>query len=244
MLCLAVAGNTRAHGQEARWTIDPKGSLAWWQISPHLEHLWGTTCPEEPSWVPGWGRSGGPWTKDGSVVAHPSAWDTVHIPLFPRPRVRFVCTEAVQGEFVAPDTMSWKGARGRVVVQAKALVTGQRFRDGFAHNVVLHVNDYPEIRFSFDSIVDVTRGPGDTLMARAVGSLVVRGVGKPITAPITVWHEAGGVRVLTRFHFPAPVLTDEFKMSPYALGLGVRMGVWKEVWMGADLLLRPKAPGS
>ena len=46
---------------QARWTVDPAYSLAWWQVNPHLNHLWATTCPEEPSWRPGEGRSAG-WT--------------------------------------------------------------------------------------------------------------------------------------------------------------------------------------
>ena len=48
-LLTAVAG---APAQTA-WTVDPKASLAWWQINPHLGHLWATTCPQEPSWKPG-----------------------------------------------------------------------------------------------------------------------------------------------------------------------------------------------
>src|SRR5882757_8516136 len=57
LLCLRTAS---ADAQaETRWTVDPKASLAWWQVSPHLNHLWATTCPGEPSWRPGEGRSSG-----------------------------------------------------------------------------------------------------------------------------------------------------------------------------------------
>ncbi len=239
--CLGAVRGVPAQAGEPRWVIDPKASLAWWQILPHLEHLFATTCPQDPSWIPGWGRSGGSgWHLDVTVLKVPPVWDTVHIPIFRRRAVRPICTPAVQGELVAPDTISWRGVRGRVVVQAKELITGQRMRDAFARDFVLEIKEYPEIRFTFDSIVDVTRGRGDTLRARAVGTLLVHGVGKPINAAFTAWREAGGIRVLTRFHLPAPALTDEFHMSKYALGLGVRMGVWKEIWMGADLVLHPE----
>jgi len=38
---------------QTRWVIDRKTSLAWWQMDPHYEHLWATTCPADPSWQPG-----------------------------------------------------------------------------------------------------------------------------------------------------------------------------------------------
>ena len=48
---------------QTHWTIDPKTSIAWWQMSPHLNHLWATTCPADPSWQPGEGRDEG-WQVD------------------------------------------------------------------------------------------------------------------------------------------------------------------------------------
>ena len=59
-LCALAAHDAQA---QSRWTADKRASLAWWQINPHLNHLWATTCPEEPSWRPGEGRSGG-WVID------------------------------------------------------------------------------------------------------------------------------------------------------------------------------------
>src|SRR5437879_2832266 len=57
---LTVAAAAQA---QTRWTVDSRSSLAWWQMSPNLNHLWATTCPEEPSWRPGENRSGG-WHID------------------------------------------------------------------------------------------------------------------------------------------------------------------------------------
>lgn len=241
LACVSAFRAARAQTGEARWVIDPKASLAWWQVLPHLEHLFATTCPQDPSWIPGWGRSGGSgWHLDVTVLKVPPVWDTVHIPIFKRRGIRPICTPAIQGELLAADTLSWRGVRGRVVVQAKEMVTGQRMRDAFARDVVLDVDQYPEIQFTFDSLVDFHR-TGDTLTGLALGTLQVHGVGRRIDAPIKAWHEEGATRVTTRFHVPAPELTDVFKMSKFALGLGVRMGVWKEIWMGADLVLRPAA---
>src|SRR6266853_2667034 len=75
-----------AHAQ-VRWTIDPKTSIAWWQMSPNLNHLWATTCPGDPSWRPGEGRSSG-WNINPKLklprTGYANVDDTVHVPLFPR----------------------------------------------------------------------------------------------------------------------------------------------------------------
>src|SRR5918999_1536093 len=89
---------------QTRWTVDPKLSLAWWQVSPHLNHLWATTCPEEGSWRPGEGRSGG-WAINrdlrtpysGGTTGDQAVADTINIPLYPRGKVETVCTQAGQG---------------------------------------------------------------------------------------------------------------------------------------------------
>src|SRR6266566_3546424 len=109
LLCLLAAP---AIGRaQARWTTDPKGSLAWWQVDPHMNHLWGTTCPGEPSWQAGEGRSAG-WGATGPTASYiPGVYksDTTHIPLYPRHRVRFVCpADAVQGTIVVADTVQWR----------------------------------------------------------------------------------------------------------------------------------------
>ena len=84
--CLMLAGATAAHGQ-MRWAVDTKSSLAWWQMSPNLNHLWGTTCPGDSSWRPGEGRSSG-WYINPKLklpkYGYAGVDDTVNVPLFPR----------------------------------------------------------------------------------------------------------------------------------------------------------------
>ena len=64
-LCLLTVLAASAQAQ-VHMVIDSKGSLAWWQIDPNMAHLWGTTCPQEPSWRAGEGRSGG-WTTEEAM---------------------------------------------------------------------------------------------------------------------------------------------------------------------------------
>jgi hypothetical protein len=224
---------------QVRFTIDPKTSLAWWQVNPHLNHLWATTCPEEPSWRPGEGRSagwiieGGLRTKQGYAVVS----DTTVVPLYPRKRVRSVCTDAVAGEFFADDTLSWHGLRGQVAVKAAALITGEERRDEFARTSVLEAKHHPEIRFTIDSAVDV-RWDADTLRGTVWGVFLFHGVERAMTTPIRGWREAGGLRVLARLNVSAQSLVEEFKLSRFALGLGVNSMIWYEIFMGVDVVLR------
>src|SRR5256885_14699357 len=98
-----------AHAQsQVVFTVDHKASLAWWQISPHLNHLWATTCPQEPNWQPGDERSAG-WAFNPAKVpstGHSNVVDTIHVPLYPRPlgQVQPICSPAVRGEIAAADT--------------------------------------------------------------------------------------------------------------------------------------------
>ncbi len=240
-----IAAAPGVHAQ-TRWTIDSKASLAWWQIDPHLNHLWATTCPQDPDWRPGEGHSGG-WAINRALKLPRTGWanvsDTTRVPVFPRKVVQEICSEAVRGQVLVPDTVSWRGARGQVAVQGEALVTGETMRDAFARRAVLQTSRYPVIRFTLDSLVGVTRQSGDTLRGTAVGVFSLHGVAKPVGAVFKAWPEAGGVRVLAKFHVPASSLVDEFGLSSYSLGLGVHTRIWKEVYMGVDLLMRREATG-
>ena len=242
LLCALTAVGAET---QARWTADRKASLAWWQINPHMNHLWATTCPEEPSWRPGEGRSAG-WFIDQAFrpakQGYAAVSDTTIIPLYPRRKVRSVCTEAVTAEILVPDTVKWTGVRGRVVVNPDALVGGETRRDAFAREAVLQTNRYPEIRFTVDSVVGVTR-KADTLRGTAVGAFTLRGVTQPMTASIRAWPEVGGIRVLGKFHVPADQLVPVYGISSFALGLGIGTRIWKDLYMGVDLLLRPEAAG-
>jgi polyisoprenoid-binding protein YceI len=242
-LGLIAVASQNAVAQQQRWVVDRKGSLAWWQVNPHMDHLWATSCPEEPSWRPGEGRSAG-WVIDRtfSPAKHGSAAvsDTSIIPLYPRRKVRFVCTEALDGRVLVADTNAWKGIRGQITVRADAMITGEKYRDEYARGAVLETRKYPEVKFTIDSIVRITERR-DTIRGTAVGMLTLRGVAKPITAGVRAWPDTAndGMRVLAKMNIPAQDLWPEYGISKFALGLGIGAGIWKEVWMGVDLLMRP-----
>jgi hypothetical protein len=231
---------------QTRWTVVPKASLAWWQINPHLNHLWATTCPEEPTWRPGEGRSGG-WIFDKALKPPKHGYaivnDTTIVPLYPRPAANSVCTEAVQGQIVVTDTAAWRGVRGEVAVRAEALITGEDRRDALTRQAILETTRYPEIRFRIDSLVGVTRD-ADTLRATAVGVLTLRHVSKPMTAPVRAWREPAGLRVVGRLRVPAGDLVPEYGLSRFALGLGVGTKIWFDLFMGVDVVLRPEQGGA
>ena len=231
-------GAAAARGQQAgrTYAVDAPSSLAWWQVEPNLQHLWATTCPTDPSWLPGEGRSPGPGLDQRQL--QPSQDDTVDIPLFVRVRARPICAEAVRGELIAPDSLGWRGAHGRISVHAAALVTGEKERDAFAASHVLEVTKYPDITFLIDSVVGVA-SRGDTLSATAVGILELHGTDTPLAVPVVVWPEAGGWRVRGRWFMTADQLWKDYDISKEAMALGVGMGIWRRLWLGVDLLLRP-----
>jgi len=229
---------------QATWTVDPKASLAWWQMSPNLNHLWATTCPEDPSWRAGEGRSGG-WSMSGLATSKGSAGipDTVNVPLYPRWEARSICSEGVKGQVRAADTVAWRGVRGDVVVSADALISGAEGRDTYTRQAILQTNRWSEIRFRLDSLVDVTR-QADTLHGTAVGVFTLRDVAKPMTAAVRAWPEAGGLRVLAKFRVMASSLVPEWGLPKFALGLGVGLNIFQDLFMGVDLVLRRAEAGT
>ena len=231
---LLAAFQTSAQGQ-TKWTVDPASSLAWWQITPHMDHLWATTCPQEPSWRPGDGRATN-WFMTNALRAQTAA-DTNHIPLYPRYAARDVCTPAVTGEITTRDTVNWTGVRGHVVVRAERLQTGQEQRDTYTRQSVLETQKYPEIRFAIDSLAGGVQ-QGDTLHTSVIGVLSLRGVDHPMVVAVRMWPEAGGLRVVGKFRVTAPDLVDRFGLSSKALGLGVGVRVWHYLHMGVDLVMR------
>jgi polyisoprenoid-binding protein YceI len=238
--CLMLAGPAAAHGQ-ARWTVDAKSSLAWWQMSPNLNHLWGTTCPGDSSWRPGEGRSSG-WYINPKLklpsYGYANVDDTVRVPLFPRTRVYPSCIEAVRGEVVAPDTVHWRGTLGTVMVKGENFVTGESMRDLLMHQV-MQTQQFPDIVFSLDSLSELTLR-GDTLHGKAIGVLTFRDNKKPTVAVVKAFRDAGGMRVLAKWRVPAH---DLLEMTPklHYLGLGVNTNIWHDFFMGADIVFR-RAP--
>ena len=241
--CLVLACSTAARAQ-TRWTVDSKASLAWWQMSPNLGHLWATTCPGDSSWRPGEGRSSGwyinpklkmPYTGDASVD------DTVHVPLFPRIRVYQNCGEVVRGEVVAPDTVHWRGMLGSILVKGEAFVTGESMRDLMMHQV-MQTSQFPDIVFSLDSLTNLHRR-GDTLTGSAVGILTFRDQKYPVVAVVKSYADAGGMRVTGKWRFPA---TDLKVMAPklHYMGLGVNTNIWHDFFMGFDIVFVPAPTNS
>lgn len=241
----AVAGPATAQEASVTWAIQPETSVAWWQIDPHYAHLWATTCPRDPSWQAGEGRDPeAPMSEVGrrDVTPHAKPEDPDRIPLYPRQEVRAVCRRAVSGTVTVRDTAAWSGVTATVEVLADSLYTGLGIRDTYARRKVLETHDYPTITFRVDSIADVRRG--DTLRARAIGSLTLHGVTRPMEADLTSWIEGGSARrVRAQFQFPARELTDVYEMSRWALGLGVVLGRWEAAHAGVDLILREEGTG-
>ena len=226
-----------ASAQSVRYSAEPRASLAWWQVDPHFGHLWATTCPADPTWQPGEGRSPQYYIDymRRSDIKESGGRDP-RIPLYPRKRVRYVCKPAVAAVVELRDTADLSSlVSAQVSVLADSLFTGLDMRDAYAKRKVLDTKTYPAIRFSVDSLTAVT--PGDTLKATAVGSFEVRGVRTPMASPIKVWREGGGIRVQSHFAIPAKDLIDVYNVSALALGMGVRMMEWNELHMGVDMLL-------
>jgi len=234
LVTVAVAAPAQRH-----WMVDPKTSLAWWQMSPNMNDLWATTCPNDPSWRPGEGRSSG-WYLNPKLklprTGYAGVPDTVHVPLFPRRTVAPVCTEAVRGEDVVTDTVHWGGVRGTVAVRGDALISGQTMRDAMMHQV-LETAQFPEVQFTLDSLVGLTT-QADTLFGSAVGTLTLRGVPTPTTARVKVFHDAGEMRVLAKWRVPVLTLLQLAPRLEYVSLANTR--VWKDFFMGADLVLHPE----
>jgi len=237
---LTAATSISAQSPTARWVVDSRTSLAWWQVDPHYEHLWATTCPADSSWQAGEGRDAGvyvDYSKRPETVS--SGRSDSRIPLFPRGAVQPNCRHAVRGEITVDHPDDWSGVRGTVTVLADSLYTGLTVRDVYARRAVLQTGRYPDFRFTIDSLVDVQAG--DTLHATAVGTFVARGVRHAARAPLVAWRDAGGLRVQAQFAVPATALINEFKMSRWALGMGVVSKRWNTLNMGVDVIMQEAA---
>jgi hypothetical protein len=238
VLVVIAVGTTAARAQT--WTVDPRTSLAWWQLSPHLGHLWATTCPQDPSWQPGESRGAGHQLDQTTRKEVPIIQvDDPRVPLYPRERVAPVCSEAVSGSVAVADSARWAGVRGVVIVRTEHLINGMPMRDAFARKAVYSSERYPDVRFLIDSLADVRRGGGDTLHAKAVGAMVLRGVRTQLTVPVEAWADVGGLRVRGKFSIPARELVSVYGVSSFALGLSLGTRIWKTLHLGFDVVLRP-----
>jgi hypothetical protein len=229
---------------QTRFRAVSNESLAWWQLNPHLNHLWATTCMEDPAWRPGEGVSLG---QAGAYVrslqkrfGYAALMDTI-VPLYPRRRVRPVCSPGVTAEITVGDTVRWQQVRGRIEIDAKSINTGLRMRDNFLHGLI-ETDRFKSITFQIDSLVSVQ--PGDTIKAVAVGVLGIHGSTQQMRIPIKAYREGSGLRVVGQTMQPASVITDVWGLSKMKLGLGVGLNLWKEIHMGLDVVLAKVAPGS
>lgn len=222
------------------WTVDSKWSLAWWQLSPHLGHLWATTCPQDPSWQPGESRGAGHQIADSVRPDIPLIQvDDPRVPLFPRGKASGICSEAVTGTIALSDADRLAGVRGVVTIRMDQLVNGMPMRDAYARKAVYSSDRFPEVRYYIDSLVNVRRG-GDTTHATAFGAMVLRGVRTQVQVPVEAWQESGGLRVRGKFAIPAPDLVEVYGISKYALGLSLGTHIWKTLHLGFDVVLRPR----
>jgi hypothetical protein len=231
-LALVSQGRSNIVAAQVRYTVDPKASLAWWQIAPHMRHLWATTCPQEPSWQPGDIYSIGFVPKFTVELT-----DTL-VPLYPRFVAQSLCAQAIHGEVTVADTSKWAGVRGLITISVDSLVSGFKQRDDYARHRILETTTYPDVRFTIDSLASVRKTPkGDTLHANAVGVLELHGVKKPWVVPVKAWKEKLGLRVTGQFNFIPDALIQDYKMSPYPLNLGVRAHIWHRIYLGIDAIL-------
>jgi hypothetical protein len=224
---------------QVRYEVDQRSSLAWWQIDPNYGHLWASTCPEDPNWQAGEGRTPGSrvdFKTRKKHVASASKSRVRDVPMYPRLDVYDVCRTAVRGGLLTPDTITWKDARGEVIVLPDSLDTGLEMRSLYARKAIFETHKHREIRFVLDSIGAIQ--PGDTIRAVAYGVWQLHGVHAPVAAPIKAWRVAEGMRVQVQWDFPAEQLTDIYKMSKMALEMGTSLGRWNTVYMGVDMILR------
>jgi len=212
-----------------------------------MNHLWASTCPREPSWHPGDSRSSG-WDVAPLKGGDAGISDTINVPLHPRLTVRPLCMDAIRGRIVVQEPIGGRGARGEVIVNPDSLFMGEERRWKWARDAGLQTKLFPEIRFQLDSFVNLSR-QGDTLSGTALGVLFLHGHNKSVAATVKVFpdSEAAATRVLARIRAPAREFVADYwpgcLAQPTCLfALGVRMNLWKHMFFGADLVLRPAEP--
>jgi hypothetical protein len=146
--CAAAAWMLSAQDAESqvRWEVVPNASIAWWQVDPHLNHLWASTCPQDVSWRPGAERTGGEQIDYGLPLpkaGFANTVDTVPMPAYPRlGQAEPVCNEAVTGSLTVGDSAHWGAVRGVLRVLGEDLETGNARRNAFASRAVRETHRY------------------------------------------------------------------------------------------------------
>lgn len=225
--------------QRINYVVQPAASLAWWQMNPHLNHLWATSCPADKDWRPGDGVglsvAQGMVKRTNKRVGSGNVLDTV-IPLYPRKVVLPNCLEAVHGDITVDDLKTLRGAHGKIVIELAHLSLGKPMYDKYERSV-LQTDAFPTAEFKIDSMAVVQ--PGDTTHATAYGTFEMHGVARPVAIPVRAWSEPAGMRVTGMFSIPAYDLIEVYGFSKYKLGLGVAALIWKYLSMGIDVIIKP-----
>ncbi|MDV6373997.1 YceI family protein [Deinococcus arenicola] len=89
---------------------------------------------------------------------------------------------------------------GTVSVPLVDLKAGNSLRDSHAKGA-LDTGEFPNATFTLEKLTGGTLMEGQTLATTGSGTLTVKGVGKPITAPIKATLSGGKVNVSTQFKF-------------------------------------------
>ena len=239
LLCLVALAAVGDASAQVRLEVDARTSLAWWQIDPNYGHLWASTCPDDPNWQAGEGRTPSArvdFKTRKKHVASASKDRLRQVPMYPRLEVHAVCRNAVRGGVLTSDTVRWSGMRGEVIVLPDSLDTGLEMRSLYARKAIFETHKYREIRFVLDSLGNVQ--PGDTIRGIAFGTVQLHGVHNKIASQVKAWRVPEGLRVQTYFEFPADQLSDLYKMSKVALEMGTALGRWNTIYMGVDMILR------
>lgn len=217
---------------QSSFTVDGRSSLAWWQVTQPKARMWGTTCPEDPSWQASESTS----RAAASKLAGFNVPDSVHARHIGR-SPKNACGGGVDGRIEVTDSSSWQGAHGTIVLRADALVTGLDMRDVYARRAVLQTAKYPEIRFTIDSLTQVQGS--ETIRALAVGTFELRGRTQPMTVPIIASRHAGGLRVRADFEIPVLALIEQYGVPKTTLGLATHPGIWGGIRVGVDVVMSP-----
>jgi polyisoprenoid-binding protein YceI len=89
---------------------------------------------------------------------------------------------------------------GTVTVPLSGLRTGIGLRDAHTRSA-LNTQQFPSATFTLETLTGGRLTEGQTLATTATGQLTVRGVTRPLSAPVKATLNAGRVRVSTQFQF-------------------------------------------
>jgi len=233
-----ASSTTPASEGTFRLKVDSSTSLAWYQVDPHTSLLWATTCPDDPHWRPGdsrhsgWDTRGMPTPKSGAARVSESV-----IPLYQRDVARPVCKNAVSGEIIADDTVTWRGLHGTIKIDPTKLESGLDLRDRTAVRTIFQPWLWPNIRFVIDSAGDLQGR--DTLQGNLYGTFFFRNVEKPDKAQFKAWREAAGLRVMARLEMLPVDLVEVYGVGLENMRLALMPGMWRMIYFGVDAVVKP-----